>query len=295
MFFFDFSDLVEPYVTPRGGEFKKEIARQISNLKIKPKQYNDLFTFDKYRTGLDWSIDLENLIKNFRKGQGDLNKAIAFYFLFHNERPFYTAARNIDAVLFGDGVTFEKGLEEKLTASGLNPLPSSIIETDGNNVRNRAPRQSAKPASSPTDVILKVSELVNNKEFLDFFYYLDYEDLPGAFKFDPQTFPRSDDEKKLDQILLHLSIIGDILRRGEITIKDILWMDYIVKKSVGNNEVQKYLQWIQSSDQIPGHASFLGAIYLFEVLVGSLSPYPILEQYRKNAVIGGSKKDGKKV
>jgi len=278
MLFGNFSDLVDKYATTREREFKKKVADQIKFLKIKPKQYDDVFDFSSFTKGLDWTIDLTNLIKMFRKGDGSLDKAIAFYFLFHNEEPFFPAAFNIDSFLFGEGVTFE----QKFDRPEMGMLPSFTQKPEEKVDPQRSAPIEYKVQSTPTDVILKISELMNSdRELSSFVCKLDYQNSPEAFRFDAKTFPHSDDEHCLDQILFQLSIVGGILRREELAVEDILWMRSIVETTLGNIEVHKYLKWLQSEEQIPGHADFCDAIYLLHHLTNDA--IPALENYLANA------------
>jgi len=264
MRYVDFSGLVDSYITVQRPEFKEKVAEQISFLKIKPKQYDDLFDFTDIKTAIDWNINLTNLIKMLRKGKGDINKAVAFYYLFHQTEAFYPAARNLDFFLFGNGVAFE----EKFDCSEIGHLPSfqnlAATRTDRKSNSQQSLDETTKKSESPSALILKINDLINN---------------------DAEKFPLSDDERSLDRLLFHLSIIGGVLRRGEVEVRDLLWMRYIVAGTIENAEVHKYFAWIQTDDQIPGHCDFCDAIYLYEQLIGRLpSSFSKLKLYQKNAL-----------
>lgn len=149
MHYADFSSEVEPFVVSKSNHFRNEIYKQILFLKIKPKQYDDLFRFEDYKTNLDWgSAGLKSLIDNFRGNEGDLNKAIAFYFMFHHVEPWFPAARNLDFHLFGDGThigtkfpdkDFDELPSQKALAKANAAIDLELKDTSGS---NRTPDQS---------------------------------------------------------------------------------------------------------------------------------------------------------
>lgn len=99
-----------------------------------------------------------------------------------------------------------------------------------------------------------------------FFYRLDYSSLPSSFKFDPLSFPGSDDEHHLDALLYKLSHIGSMVRHKVIRVSDLGWLRSIVDIVLKNTEVHAYLDWLRTPEQMPDHESFSDAIYLFERL-----------------------------
>lgn len=112
------------------------------------------------------------------------------------------------------------------------------------------------------------SDFFEEPDLRDFLYRLDYSDGPKAWKFNPKTFPHSEDERLLDLILYKFSFIGSLVENNDIKIGDLLWLKVEAKIVLENEDVIKYLEWIQSSSQIPGHSSFSGAIKLYNSLVG---------------------------
>ncbi|EFO32568.1 conserved hypothetical protein [Roseibium sp. TrichSKD4] len=131
MHYVDFSSEVEPFVIVKKDQFRKEIYQQILHLNIKPKQYDDFFRFDDYKTNLDWgSAGLKSLVDNFRSNKGDINKAIAFYFMFHHVEPYFPAARNLDFYLFGDGAH----IGSKFFDKGFGNLPSQRALMQGSSI-----------------------------------------------------------------------------------------------------------------------------------------------------------------
>lgn len=123
-----------------------------------------------------------------------------------------------------------------------------------------------------------------NSDEVRFFYSLDYESKPNSFKFDPELFPHSEDEHHLDAILYKLVFVGGLVRRGVLELRDVSWMSFIVSAVMGNEEIQAYLSWLQTNDQVPGHSEFVDAVFLYQ----TLNDRPrvqrnALDQYIKNA------------
>lgn len=123
-----------------------------------------------------------------------------------------------------------------------------------------------------------------NLDETKFFYRLDYDTCADGFSFEPASFPHSEDEQHLDALLYKLVFVGGLLRRGVLDREDLEWMRFIVLTVLSNEQVQKYLEWLQTSDQIPGHSDFVDAVFLYQVLVaGDLKADTILGDYIKNA------------
>ena len=141
--------------------------------------------------------------------------------------------------------------------------------------------------SSRSSFILEIHKWFRETpEEVAFFYRLDYASRKGAFIFDPENFPHSDDERQLDAILYKLVFVGGLLRRGIVNQEDIAWMEFIVSAVLSNAEVQKYLTWLQTSNQVPGHSEFVDAVFLFTELVGDLGEGGLLKDYIRNAKFG---------
>lgn len=113
-----------------------------------------------------------------------------------------------------------------------------------------------------------------------FFYRLDYSKSRNAFLFNPETFPHSEEERHLDTILYKLSHVGALLSGGIVGREDLTWIKFIVAATLRSKQVQEYLQWLKSSDQVPDHSSFADAITLYEQLFGSSDEaMPVLRKY----------------
>ena len=83
-----------------------------------------------------------------------------------------------------------------------------------------------------------------NREFLQsdperaFFYKLDYKE----FRFDPDSFAESVDERELDRLLYKLSYVGKLLRDRVLAIEDVSNIRHIAGRTLRNAEVLKYLR-----------------------------------------------------
>lgn len=154
-------------------------------------------------------------------------------------------------------------------------------------VQLRMTRQSSadNAVSARAGFILEVNKLLHgNRENLEFFYRLDYDQRETSFRFDQEAFPNSNDELCLDRLLYLLAYVGSLLRRRIVDVDDLLWMRFVIRTVLGNQEVHKYLEWIQSKDQVPGHSGFLDAIYLYEKVVGGSGPeFANLQRYKTGA------------
>jgi hypothetical protein len=108
----------------------------------------------------------------------------------------------------------------------------------------------------------------DDPELRDFLYQLDYKKSGWAWKFDPASFPHSQEERSLDLLLYKLSFVGTLVRNGDLQIRDIGWLRSEAAIVLENDSVLRYLNWLQSPDQIPGHSSFADAVHLYLTLGG---------------------------
>jgi len=120
-----------------------------------------------------------------------------------------------------------------------------------------------------------------NQEFLSseaeraFFYQLDYRD----FEFKPELFAQSNDERQLDRLLYKLSYVGKLLRDGVVGLDDVNDIRHIASRTLRNDEAIKYLKYLKEV-QVPDHACFSDAVYLFEQMFGKNDPlYPAVQKY----------------
>ena len=128
--------------------------------------------------------------------------------------------------------------------------------------------------------------LRSDADRMRFFYRLDYAREESAFLFDAKNFPNSDDEAHLDALLYIISYVGSLLKKKIIDSADVQWMAFIVRTVQENPEVQKYLRWLQSAEQVPHHSGFIDAIYIYEVLIGKKREgYPNLKRYQDQAIV----------
>jgi hypothetical protein len=118
-------------------------------------------------------------------------------------------------------------------------------------------------------IAIKLHEdFFGNQDLRNFLYRLDYSNGPRAWQFDPQKFPHSEEEQSVDLLLYKLSFIGSLVQNGDIRPVDLHWLRAEVAIILENNEILKYLEWLQSPGQIPGHASFAGAAHLYHRMFG---------------------------
>jgi hypothetical protein len=113
-----------------------------------------------------------------------------------------------------------------------------------------------------------------------FFYRLDYSKSNNAFVFNPEEFAHSEEERHLDTILYKLNHVGALLRGGVVAREDLTWIKFTVATTLRNKQVQMYLKWLKSPDQVPDHSSFADAITLHEQLCGpDDEALPVLRKY----------------
>ena len=93
-----------------------------------------------------------------------------------------------------------------------------------------------------------LKEINNDDEVMDMFYKIDW----NHFKFDPISFPRSDEQRKLDKLLINLSIGSTLYENKTIRISDILPLIYFIKRVTNNEHVMNYIYLIQKSEILTG-------------------------------------------
>ena len=117
-------------------------------------------------------------------------------------------------------------------------------------------------------------------------YRLDYSKGPRAWRFSPDGFAHTEEEQSVDLLLYKLSFVGTLLASGDIHIRDLDWLRSGAAIVLQNDSVLRYLNWLQSEDQIPGHASFAGAVHLYNAMFGpSGSAHAQLNRYLQRAKI----------
>ena len=81
-----------------------------------------------------------------------------------------------------------------------------------------------------------------NDDVRKFYYKLDY----GNWKFDAKNFEESDEERWLDHLLYTFDVIGQLVKIGTITIEDIEILAFQADRVLENEEVKKYLDWLDA-------------------------------------------------
>jgi hypothetical protein len=93
-----------------------------------------------------------------------------------------------------------------------------------------------------------LNQYFNNQSQRDMYYRLDY----GQFRFTPNDFPGSEEEKALDGILYNLDVVGRLLRIGAITLDEAHILEFEVQRVLKNQEVIKYLRWLEEQTKAIG-------------------------------------------
>ena len=79
-------------------------------------------------------------------------------------------------------------------------------------------------------------DILEDEERREFIYRLDY----SAWKFDPNSFPVSEEEKHIDILLYRLSLIGQLLRTKDLSLDNLEWLSSYVRVILRNPEIHKY-------------------------------------------------------
>lgn len=88
----------------------------------------------------------------------------------------------------------------------------------------------------------------------------------------------------MDRLLYKLSHVGALVRRGILKLDDIEGLGAIVRISLENEQLGKYLTWLQSKAQVPGHSDFLDAIFLYKTSFPErFNATEALSNYERNA------------
>jgi hypothetical protein len=106
--FMEFSDFIESHVTgaenkykakERETEYKKFIHKHTERL---PK--DKIVEKAKLHSRNAFNVEISELFKNFKRGEGDLKKAIAIHFTLHIEPNWKSRAKQLDKALFRKNV-----------------------------------------------------------------------------------------------------------------------------------------------------------------------------------------------
>lgn len=102
----------------------------------------------------------------------------------------------------------------------------------------------------------------------DFLYRLDYADGPRGWRFDPDTFACSAEERELDRLLYFFAFLGGLVRKGDVRVEDLQWLRSECRIVLTHPGVLAYLRWLVSPRQMPDHDAFLDVVVLFRELIG---------------------------
>jgi hypothetical protein len=121
------------------------------------------------------------------------------------------------------------------------------------------------------DLLLKMfDDYFGNEHVREMYYKLDY----GDWQFDLGSFPLSADEPHIDYLLYFFDTLGLMLKRREITLNEVEIFAFQANQVLRNEEMQKYLQWLnqqyaQSGRPSPAHSH---ALYLRDRISVRITP-----------------------
>ena len=123
-----------------------------------------------------------------------------------------------------------------------------------------AQQEALQTSALKAQLLLRIRDMLfDDTEERRFVYRLDYQ----QFRFTPETFAGSEDERHLDSLLYKLVHIGYLLRSRLLTVADLTPVRSIIGCILHNPGVGDYLVWLKE-EQHPMHSSFTDAIYLVE-------------------------------
>ena len=104
----------------------------------------------------------------------------------------------------------------------------------------------------------------SNEEVRKFYYKLDY----NQFDWTEKTFVGSDEERWLDHLVYTFDLVGQLVRMGAVTKKEVEILAFQASRVLNNVSVKKYLRWLDGEYKsegrpTPAHAD---ARYLVETL-----------------------------
>jgi uncharacterized membrane protein (DUF441 family) len=100
-----------------------------------------------------------------------------------------------------------------------------------------------------------------NTKIREMYYRIDYED----WLFDPGSFPMSADEPAIDQILSMLDLVSHLLKLGILSRSELSIIKFEAIAVLENEEIQKYLKWLDSEGEKIGIAPGSTYIHLGEL------------------------------
>ncbi|MCA1594060.1 MAG: hypothetical protein LC754_15700 [Acidobacteria bacterium] len=85
-------------------------------------------------------------------------------------------------------------------------------------------------------------------EVRKFYYRIDYK----KFRFDPDKFMGSDEERWLDSLLYTFDVIGRMVKMGALTATEVEIFAFQASRVLRNSEVKKYLNLLNRDYEIEG-------------------------------------------
>ena len=93
-----------------------------------------------------------------------------------------------------------------------------------------------------TLVVDSVNLFLTNKDYQELFYSIEH----NKFRYDSESFLGSSNERTLDSMLKHLSLIADAYEEKLITKAGIQKLSYYMVSIMGNQEVRSYFKNLES-------------------------------------------------
>lgn len=103
-----------------------------------------------------------------------------------------------------------------------------------------------------------IKDIFDDSEIRKFFYKIDYDE----FKFlDTKSFLKvfkgSDDERMLDSMLYKYNYVGKLVRSNYLDINDINFLIFGMLQVYNDDNVKRYLKWLDSENKKWGDESFI--------------------------------------
>jgi|HubBroStandDraft_4_1064222.scaffolds.fasta_scaffold996480_1 hypothetical protein len=102
----------------------------------------------------------------------------------------------------------------------------------------------------------------SNTEIRKMYYRIDYQ----RWLFDPDSFRMSADEPAVDQILFMLDLVSHLLKLGVLSRSELSIIRFEAIAVLENEEVKKYLKWLDSEGENMGIAPGSTYVHLGELI-----------------------------
>jgi len=149
-------------------------------------------------------------------------------------------------------------------------------------------QSSRSDAQSRSAFVAKwLERFADDKEMREIYYEIEY----NKFTYNQETFHGSDDEKRIDKLLMHLANAALAQQGGLLRGKDLIPLQYIALRVLNNANIKEYLEFVLTVAGRPGlgvhpYASLIQMKNLLESS-GRLGLVMMLLQKIKSSFIGG--------